>query len=82
MGVLTANHEETAAHLSPLIDRELGAIRRSRVERHLRRCDGCRALLMSLTSTIDRLRGLRLELPAQPQLADRIIGRLRAEGAN
>jgi anti-sigma factor RsiW len=79
MGLLTADHEETAAHLSALVDRELGTIRRSRIERHLRHCAGCRALLQSLVSTIDRLRALTHDLPAQPQLADRIVGRLRAE---
>jgi anti-sigma factor RsiW len=79
MGLLTADHDETAEHLSALIDLELGAIRRSRIERHLRGCDGCRALLQSLVSTIDRLRALRRDLPAQPKLADRVIGRIRAE---
>jgi anti-sigma factor RsiW len=81
MGILTASHEETAAHLSDLIDRDLGAIRRRRIERHLRGCDGCRALLRSLTSAVDRLRALGRDLPPQPQLADQIIGQLRAEGA-
>jgi anti-sigma factor RsiW len=81
MGVLTASHEETAAHLSDLIEHELGAIRRSRIERHLRGCDGCRALLRSLTSTVARLRALARKLPPQPQLAERVVGRLRAEGA-
>jgi anti-sigma factor RsiW len=81
MGILTASHEETAAHLSNLIDHELGTIRRSRIERHLRGCDGCRALLRSLASTVDRLRALARDLPPQPQLADQVLGRLRAEGA-
>jgi anti-sigma factor RsiW len=81
MGVLTASHDETAAHLSDLIDHELSAIRRSRVERHLRGCEGCRALLRSLSSTIDRLRGLARDLPPQPQLAERIVARLGAEAA-
>jgi anti-sigma factor RsiW len=79
MGLLTADHDETAEHLSALIDRELGAIRRSRIERHLRGCDGCRALLRSLVSTVDRLRALRRDLQAQPKLADRVISRIHAE---
>jgi anti-sigma factor RsiW len=82
MGVLTASHEETAAHLSDLIDQDLGTIRRSRIERHLRGCDGCGALLRSFASTVDRLRSLARDLPPQPQLAERVVGRLRAEGAN
>jgi anti-sigma factor RsiW len=81
MGLLTAGHDETAAHLSDLIDDELGTIRRGRIERHLRDCDGCRALLRSLTSTVDRLRALARDLPPQPRLAERVVGRLRAEGA-
>jgi predicted anti-sigma-YlaC factor YlaD len=81
MGVLTASHDETAAHLSDLIDDELRGIRRSRIERHLHRCEGCRALLNSLAATIERLCGLARDPPAHPELADRIVGRLRAEGA-
>jgi predicted anti-sigma-YlaC factor YlaD len=81
MGVLTASHNETAAHLSDLLEDDLGGIRRSRVERHLRRCEGCRAVLSSLAATIERLRGLAPDLPAHPELADRIVGRLRAGGA-
>jgi predicted anti-sigma-YlaC factor YlaD len=81
MGILTASHEETAVHLSDLIDLELSGLRRRRIERHLRDCEGCRALLRSLTSVVDRLRDLARDLPPQPQLADEIVGRLRAEGA-
>jgi anti-sigma factor RsiW len=81
MGQLKASHDETAAHLSDLIDDELGTIRRSRIERHLRGCDGCRALLRSFTSTVERLRALSRELPPQSQLAERVVGRLQAEGA-
>jgi len=81
MGVLTADHDETAAHLSDLIDDELGALRRSRIERHLRRCEGCRALMRSLATTVERLRGLARDLPPHPDLAERVVGRLRAEEA-
>jgi predicted anti-sigma-YlaC factor YlaD len=80
MGVLTANHDETAAHLSDVIDNELGGVRRRRIERHLRHCEGCRALLRSLASTVERLRDLSLrELPADPGLAQRVVAQLRAE---
>jgi anti-sigma factor RsiW len=81
MGVLTAGHDETAAHLSDLIDHELSGLRRSRIERHLRRCEGCLALMQSLASTVDRLRGLARDLPPQPELAEPIVRRLRAEQA-
>lgn len=83
MGVLSASHDETAAHLSELIDDELSGIRRSRVERHLRRCEGCRALLRSLVSTLERLRGLsRPDVPANPALAELVVAQLRGEAVS
>jgi anti-sigma factor RsiW len=83
MGALTASHEETAARMSDLIDGELSGFRRSRVERHLRRCDGCRALLRSLAATVERLRDFsRRELQADPALADRVVARLQGETAS
>lgn len=83
MGVLTASHDETAAHLSDVIDDELRAIRRSRIERHLRRCEGCRALLRSLASTVERLRDLsRRDVPPNPALAARVVAQLREEPAS
>jgi anti-sigma factor RsiW len=80
MGVLTASHDETSAHLSDVIDEELSGIRRSRVERHLRRCEGCRALLRSLAATVERLRDLsRREVPTDPGLAERVVAQVRGE---
>jgi anti-sigma factor RsiW len=80
MGLLAASHEETAEHLSDLIDDELSRIRRSRIERHLRGCEGCRALLRSLTATVERLRGLaRRDIAPDPRLADRVVAQLRGE---
>jgi anti-sigma factor RsiW len=83
MGVLTASHDETAAYLSDVIDGELRRIRRSRIERHLRSCEGCRALLRSLTSTVERLRGLSpRDFAAQPGFAERVVAQLRQEAAS
>jgi anti-sigma factor RsiW len=83
MGVLTASHDETAAYLSDVIDGELRRIRRSRIERHLRGCEGCRALLRSLTSTVERLRELSgRDFPANPRFAEVVAARLRQEGAS
>lgn len=81
MGVLTAGHDETAARLSDLIDHELSGLRRRRVERHLRRCESCRALMRSLATTVERLRALAHDLPPRPELAERVVGRLRTEEA-
>jgi anti-sigma factor RsiW len=83
MGALTASHEETAARMSDLIDGELRGLRRSRVERHLRRCEGCRALLRSLSATVERLRDFsRRDMQADPALADRVVARLQEETAS
>jgi predicted anti-sigma-YlaC factor YlaD len=83
MGLLTASHEETAAYLSDVIDDELRRIRRSRIERHLRGCEGCRALLRSLASTVERLRDLsRREVAANPGFADRVVAQLRQEAVS
>jgi predicted anti-sigma-YlaC factor YlaD len=80
MGILTANHDETSAHLSDVIDDELSGIRRSRIERHLRRCAGCRALLRSLASTVERLRDLsRREVATDPGFAERVVAQVRGE---
>jgi anti-sigma factor RsiW len=83
MGILTASHDETAAYLSDVIDDELRRIRRSRIERHLRGCEGCRALLRSLTSTVERLRDLsRRDVPASPRFTERVVAQLRQEAAS
>jgi predicted anti-sigma-YlaC factor YlaD len=66
-----------------MIDGELSRMRRSRIERHLRRCEGCRALLHSLASTVERLRDVsRRRIPADPGLAERIIEQIRTEAAS
>jgi predicted anti-sigma-YlaC factor YlaD len=53
-----ATCRETRAHLSDYLDGDLGARTRVRVMRHLARCEHCRALLDSLTRTLEQLRSL------------------------
>jgi predicted anti-sigma-YlaC factor YlaD len=53
-----ATCRETRAHLSDYLDGDLGARTRVRIMRHLARCEHCRALLDSLTSTLEQLRSL------------------------
>ena len=53
-----ASHRETREHLSDYLEDTLDARTRARIRRHLGRCEGCRALLDSLTRTLDQLRSL------------------------
>jgi anti-sigma factor RsiW len=53
-----ATCRETRARLSDYLDDELGARTRTRITRHLARCKHCRALLESLTRTLEQLRSL------------------------
>ncbi len=59
--------EETEKHLSEHLDGELRGLRRWRVLRHLARCELCRAVFLSLTRTVERLRALgRVDPPPKP----------------
>jgi anti-sigma factor RsiW len=53
-----ATCRETRERLSDYLDGDLGARSRRRVSRHLARCKHCRALLESLTRTLEQLRSL------------------------
>jgi predicted anti-sigma-YlaC factor YlaD len=53
-----ATCRETRARLSDYLDDDLGARTRVRIMRHLARCEHCRALLESLTHTLEQLRSL------------------------
>ena len=71
-------HRWTHRHLSEYLDGELGPGERERVERHVGVCPKCHRILATLKRTLAALMGLREE-PAG-DLADDVIGRLRAEG--
>jgi anti-sigma factor RsiW len=53
-----ATCRETRDRLSDYLDGDLGTRTRTRIKRHLARCEHCRALLASLTRTLDQLRSL------------------------
>lgn len=73
---------ETRARLSDYLDDELGARTRRRVMRHLARCKHCRALLESLTRTLERLRSLGdvEQVPAEPATVRVVVERIEREG--
>lgn len=71
------NHEELRERLSAYLEADLEARERVRIEQHLRECPDCRREYRELRHTVDLLRGLHASDPP-PDLADRVIARLRA----
>ena len=71
------NHEELRERLSAYLEADLDASERARVEEHLSGCPDCRREYRELRHTVDLLRGLPAPDPP-PDLADRVIARLRA----
>lgn len=53
-----ASHRETRDHLSDYVEGELAPRTRTRIMRHLARCEGCRTMLESFTRTLEQLRTL------------------------
>jgi hypothetical protein len=71
------NHEELRERLSAYLEADLEASERARVEEHLANCPDCRREYRELRHTVDLLRRLP-EPDPPPDLADRVITRLRA----
>ena len=71
-------HRWTHQHLSEYLDGELDGGARARVERHVGMCPECRRVLATLKRTLAGLMGLRED--QSTDIADSVIGRLRAEG--
>jgi anti-sigma factor RsiW len=76
-----ASHRETRERLSDYVEGELNARTRARIRRHLARCDGCRALLESLTRTLDQLRSLGSveQVAPEPATVDGVVERIRRD---
>jgi anti-sigma factor RsiW len=72
------DHRWTHQHLSEYLDGELAPRERERVERHVGMCPECRRVLATLKRMLAGLMGLRSDQPTD--IADGVIGRLRAEG--
>ncbi len=71
-------HRWTHAHLSEYLDQELADEERARVEEHVGLCPQCRRVLATLRRTVERLRDLHAQ--PDPEMAEGIIERLRADG--
>jgi anti-sigma factor RsiW len=71
-------HRWTQRHMSEYLDDELDHRERDRVEHHVGMCPECRRVLATLKRTLASLMGLRENQATD--VADSVIGRLRAEG--
>jgi len=76
------DHRFTMAHASDYLDGALDPAGRARVERHAHVCPKCHELLRSLRGLLAALRELRVapDPVPRPDLAPRIVARLRGEG--
>jgi anti-sigma factor RsiW len=74
-----ASHRETRDRLSDYIDGELDTRTRTRIMRHLARCERCRAMFESLTRTLEQLRTLGSVEAAEPApaTAEAVVERIR-----
>ena len=78
--LLRADCAETESRLSDYFEGMLSRWRRNRLVRHLTRCEGCQAVLSSLTVVVERLQALgRHSLPPSPATADAVIEWIRRE---
>jgi len=71
------DHEELCERLSAYLETDLDPGERARIEEHLNRCPDCRREYRELRHTVDLLSRLPAPEPP-PDLADRVIARLRA----
>ncbi len=82
MDLLVGSCEETGEQLSDRMEGELRGLRRLRVAAHLSRCDRCRAVLRSLTRTVDQVRTLgQVDFMPPPagSVTDDVVERIRRE---
>ena len=78
--LLSGDCAETETRLSDYLDGALSRWRRNRLVRHLTRCEGCQAVLSSLTVAVERLQGLgRHSPPPSPATVDAVVERVRHE---
>lgn len=73
-----ASCRETRDRMSDYLENELMPRERRRVMRHLRRCERCRAVLESLTRTLEHLRSLGAvdELAPSPATVQAVVERI------
>lgn len=78
-----ATCRETRDRLSDYVDGDLAASTRTRIMRHLARCEHCQAVLESLTRTLEQVRSLASieQGAAEPATVRAVIERIQREGS-
>jgi predicted anti-sigma-YlaC factor YlaD len=71
-------HAFATPYLSHLLDGDLDAADGRRIGEHVSRCAECRRVLRTLRRSVESLLGMGVDAP--PDIADRVIARLRSEG--
>jgi predicted anti-sigma-YlaC factor YlaD len=82
MDAVVGSCEETQEQLSDRLEGDLRGLRRLRVAAHLSRCDRCRAVMRSLSRTVEQVRLLgRGDYlpPPGPSVTDDVVERIRRE---
>lgn len=71
------DHRFAQRHMSDLVDGDLSARRRRRIERHADLCRKCGPLRRALVRLVGELRTLRDPAAAQPSVAPLVVARIR-----
>ena len=76
-----ATCHETLDRLSDYLEGEMPSRQRARIGRHLARCERCRAMLESLTRTLEQLRSLTSteQVATAPATVSTILERIQRE---
>ena len=76
-----ASHRETRDHLSEYVEGDLDARTRTRVMRHLARCERCREMLESFKRTLEQLRSLGdiEQVTPEPATANAVLKRIQQD---
>lgn len=76
-----ASCHETRDRISDYLDGELEGRNLARVRRHLSRCDRCRAMLESLSRTLEQLRSLGStdQVERTPVTVSAVLARIRRD---
>jgi predicted anti-sigma-YlaC factor YlaD len=74
-----ATCHETRDRLSDYLDGELAGRRLARVRRHLAHCERCRAMLDSLSRTLEQLQSLGAQEQVAPGTVSAVLSRIQRD---
>jgi predicted anti-sigma-YlaC factor YlaD len=78
--LLHGSHEETQELMSAFTEGQVRRLARWRITRHLRSCEGCRALYETFKRTLAGLRAIAgVDPPEHSGFADEVIAQIRRQ---